>query len=163
MKKYKLFFDPRKEEDWLNSLEGYQLTKVNFISYTFEKSKKKYDYSVNYTAGHFEYLSLLNNMKNGVYEIKHSIGWTYLKKEQKIKTFYRSEEEHKRNLKLFVRKYSLYCRSFLMFGFASLVLSISVNKYFIICSVLLFLLSLLYSICIKTTKKQINNDIIKKD
>jgi hypothetical protein len=153
MKKYKLFFDPRKEEEWLNSIEGYRLVKVNGFSYTFEPSKKKYFYSLNYTPGKMEYLTLMNNLKSDCKEIKHSLGWTYI--ESKNHKLYRNEEVHLDSLKLFVKKYSLYCRAFLMFGFAFLCLTVSLNIWFIICALILFLLSLLYYINIRTTKKVI--------
>lgn len=155
MKKIRLFFDPRKEEKWLNSMEGYRLIKVGILFYTFDKCNKIYEYSVDYTPGKVEYLKLLNNMKDTSFEIKHKIGWTYIGKEKRIKTFYRKEDIHIDSLKLFVKKYSLYSRSFLMFGLSFLFLSLSINIYFIICSILMLLLSLLYKMCISSTKKLI--------
>lgn len=153
MKKIKIFFDPRKEEDWLNSIKGYKLVKVGLISYEFVESDIDYSYAVNYTPSKMEYLKLMNNLKNYSQEIKYHMGWTYIMKEKRYKTFYRKEKDYHENLKLFVTKYSLYSRSFLMFGLASLALAFSVSIYFIICSILLFLLSLLYYICIRSTKK----------
>ena len=44
MKKRNYFFDPRKEEEWLNSIEGYKLTKVGLFTYEFEESKKNFSY-----------------------------------------------------------------------------------------------------------------------
>ena len=153
MKKIKIFFDPRKEEQWLNSMEGYKLIKVGLISYDFVESDVDYSYAVNYTPSKMEYLKLMNNLKNNSQELKHRMGWTYIMKEKRYKTFYRNDKDYYENLKLFVTKYSLYSRSFLMFGLASLVLAVSVSVYFIICSTLLFLLSLLYYISIRSTKK----------
>lgn len=151
MKKYRLFFDPRKEEEWLNSMKGYRLVKVNGFSYTFEKSKSSYYYALNYTPGNMAYLEALNNLKSNVKEVKHSLGWIYI--EGKNNKLYRKEEIYLDNLKLFVKKYSLYSRAFLMFGFAFLCLTISVDILFIICALIMFLLSFLYYWNIRTTKK----------
>lgn len=151
MKKYKIFFDPRKEEEWLNSIEGYRLVKVNGLSYTFESSKKKYHYALNYTPSKIEYLSLINNLKSDCKEIKHSLGWTYI--EGKNNKFYRKEDVYKDSLKLFIKKYSLYSRAFLMFGLAFLCISLTLNIWFIICALIMFLLSFLYYWNIKSTKK----------
>ena len=158
MKKYKLFFDPRKEEKWLNNIEGYRLVKVGILSYTFEKSKIKYYYTLNYTPGQFEYLCLLNNIKGHTKEIKHSFGWTYL--ESKDNKMYQSSEDRINNLKLFVRKYSLYSRAFLMFGIANLCLAISIHLGFLFCSICFFILTVLYQVCIKDTKKEIKDESI---
>ena len=155
MKKYRLFFDPRKEENWLNSIEGYRLVKVGILSYTFDKDTKRYEYSLNYTPGNIEYLKLLNNMKDSSFLIKRKIGWTYIGKEKRVKSFYRKEERNKESLKLFVNKYKLYSKAFFMFGLAFFTLFISINKYFIICSILMFILSMLYKMCIKTTQSLI--------
>lgn len=155
MKKRKIFFDPRKEEEWLNSMKGYKLIKVGFITYVFEESSKRYEYQVVYTGGKMEYLKLMNNLKSNVKEIKSRNNFTWLIKEKNSQSFYRRKEDDLEMKKLYVRKYSLFSKSFLLFGIAFLSLSISINILFIICSLILFLLSFLYQLCIKTVKKEI--------
>ena len=113
---------------------------------------------MNYTPGQFEYLCLLNNIKGHTKEIKHSFGWTYL--ESKDNKMYQSSEDRINNLKLFVRKYSLYSRAFLMFGIANLCLAISIHLGFLFCSICFFILTVLYQVCIKDTKKEIKDESI---
>ena len=49
MKKvFKLFFDIRKEQDWLAAQEGWKLVKTNGFRYVFEESENRYCYEYIY-------------------------------------------------------------------------------------------------------------------
>ncbi|MDR6717246.1 DUF2812 domain-containing protein [Paenibacillus sp. 2003] len=75
MKKFKIFFDIEKEEQWLNdqSKKGYRCTKISGLGiYTFEKTDKRYVMRLDYQ----DYLSK-KKFKDykGIYE---DFGWTYI-------------------------------------------------------------------------------------
>lgn len=75
MKKFKLFFDIEKEENWLNKQlqKGYRCTKISSLGiYTFEKTDKKFVMRLDYQ----ESLSK-NKFKEykGIYE---DFGWNYI-------------------------------------------------------------------------------------
>lgn len=75
MRKFKMFFDIEKEEQWLNkqSKEGYRCTKISRLGiYTFEKTDKRYVMRLDYQ----DYLSK-KKFKDykGIYE---DFGWTYI-------------------------------------------------------------------------------------
>ncbi|WP_102261124.1 DUF2812 domain-containing protein [Mesobacillus jeotgali] len=76
MKKFKMFVDIEKEEQWLNEQlqKGYRCTNISGLGiYTFEKTDKRYVMRLDYQ----EYLSKekLNEYK-GIYE---DFGWKYIK------------------------------------------------------------------------------------
>ena len=156
MKKRNYFFDTRKEEEWLNSIEGYKLTKVGLFTYEFEESKKNFEYQVVYSNGKMGYLRILNNLKNNVTEIKHKGIWVYFRKEKNNQSFYRRPKEYEDELMQFINKYTLYSRSFLMFGIASLITGFYIHYLLFIISAIFLLLSFLYRLCIKSTKDRLN-------
>ncbi|MEI2400874.1 DUF2812 domain-containing protein, partial [Paenibacillus phytohabitans] len=76
MKKFKIFYDIEKEEQWLNEQlqKGYRCTNISGLGiYTFEKTDKRYVMRLDYQ----DYLSKekLNDYK-GIYE---DFGWNYIK------------------------------------------------------------------------------------
>ncbi|MEH7254675.1 DUF2812 domain-containing protein [Neobacillus niacini] len=75
MKKFKIFFDIEKEEQWLNEQlqKGYRCTNISGLGkYTFEKTDKRYVMRLDYQ----DYLSK-KKFKDykGIYE---DFGWNYL-------------------------------------------------------------------------------------
>ena len=75
MKKFKMFFDIEKEEQWLNEQlqKGYRCTKISGLGiYTFEKNDKRYVMRLDYQ----DYLSK-KKFKDykGIYE---DFGWIYI-------------------------------------------------------------------------------------
>ncbi|TRZ39698.1 DUF2812 domain-containing protein [Niallia circulans] len=75
MKKFKVFFDMEKEEQWLNRQlqKGYRCTNISGLGiYTFEKTDKRYVMRLDYQ----DYLSK-NKFKEykGIYE---DFGWNYI-------------------------------------------------------------------------------------
>ncbi|GIP14813.1 hypothetical protein J40TS1_04550 [Paenibacillus montaniterrae] len=75
MKKFKMFFDIEKEEQWLNEQlqKGYRCTNISKLGiYTFEKTDKKYVMRLDYQ----DYLSAKKfNDYKGLYE---DFGWNYI-------------------------------------------------------------------------------------
>lgn len=75
MKKFKMFTDIEKEEQWLNEQlqQGYRCTNISGLGiYTFEKTDKSYVMRLDYQ----EYLSRKKfNDYKGIYE---DFGWTYI-------------------------------------------------------------------------------------
>lgn len=75
MKKFKLFFDIEKEEQWLNDQlqKGYRCVKISSLGiYTFEKTDKKYVIRLDY-QDHFSNKKLTDY--KGIYE---DFGWNYI-------------------------------------------------------------------------------------
>ncbi|WP_332694538.1 DUF2812 domain-containing protein [Halalkalibacter lacteus] len=76
MKKFKIFFDIEKEEQWLNEQlqKGYRCTNISGLGiYTFEKTDKRYVMRLDYQ----DYLSKKKFEEyKGVYE---DFGWIYIK------------------------------------------------------------------------------------
>ncbi|MCL1632425.1 DUF2812 domain-containing protein [Sporolactobacillus sp. CPB3-1] len=76
MKKFKIFFDIEKEEQWLNAQlqKGYRCTDISGLGmYTFEKTDKRYVIRLDYQ----DYLSKKKFRDyKGVYE---DFGWIYIK------------------------------------------------------------------------------------
>ena len=76
MKKFKIFFDIEKEEQWLNEQlqKGYRCTNISGLGiYTFEKTDKRYVMRLDYQ----DYLSKKKFEEyKGIYE---DFGWNYIK------------------------------------------------------------------------------------
>lgn len=76
MKKFKMFFDIEKEEQWLNKQlkKGYRCTNISGLgTYTFEKNKKRYVMRLDYQ----DYLPKKKFMEyKGIFE---DFGWTCIK------------------------------------------------------------------------------------
>ncbi|MEY8745809.1 DUF2812 domain-containing protein [Paenibacillus tundrae] len=76
MKRFKMFFDIEKEEQWLNnySQKGYRCTKISSLGiYTFEKTDKRYVMRLDYQDNLSK--DKLKDYK-GIYE---DFGWTYIR------------------------------------------------------------------------------------
>lgn len=75
MKKFKMFFNIEKEEQWLNEQlqKGYRCTNISRLGiYTFEKTDKRYVMRLDYQ----DYLSTKKfNDYKGIYE---DFGWNYI-------------------------------------------------------------------------------------
>lgn len=75
VKKFKVFFDMEKEEQWLNRQlqKGYRCTNISGVGiYTFEKTDKRYVMRLDYQ----DYLSKKNFKEyRGIYE---DFGWSYM-------------------------------------------------------------------------------------
>ncbi len=75
MKKFKMFFDIEKEEQWLNEQlqKGYRCTNISGLGiYTFEKTDKKY-------VMRLDYQDYLSKKKFEDYrEIYEDFGWSYI-------------------------------------------------------------------------------------
>ena len=76
MKKFKMFFDIEKEEQWLNEQlqKGYRCTNVSGLGiYTFEKTDKRYVMRLDYQ----DYLPKKKLIEyKGIYK---DFGWNYIK------------------------------------------------------------------------------------
>ncbi|PHB12165.1 hypothetical protein COE80_30770, partial [Bacillus pseudomycoides] len=76
MKKFKIFFDIEKEEQWLDEQlqKGYRCTNISGLGiYTFEKTDKRYVIRLDYQ----DYLPKKKLVEyKGIYE---DFGWNYIK------------------------------------------------------------------------------------
>ncbi|NIL29100.1 DUF2812 domain-containing protein [Bacillus thuringiensis] len=94
MKKFKIFFDIGKEEQWLNEQlqKGYRCTNISGLGiYTFEKTDKRYVMRLDYQ----DYLSK-KKFKDyrGIYE---DFGWNYIKGPWLSGTRYWQKEDDDQN------------------------------------------------------------------
>ncbi|AWK96088.1 DUF2812 domain-containing protein [Bacillus amyloliquefaciens] len=94
MKKFKMFFDIEKEEQWLNEQlqKGYRCTNISGLGiYTFEKTDKKY-------VMRLDYQDYLSKKKFKDYkEIYEDFGWSYINGPWGLGTRYWQKENDDQN------------------------------------------------------------------
>ncbi len=94
MKKFKMFFDIEKEEQWLNEQlqKGYRCTNISGLGiYTFEKTDKRYIMRLDYQ----DYLPKKKLVEyKGIYK---DFGWNYIKSSWLSGTRYWQKEDDDQN------------------------------------------------------------------